>query len=399
MIPRLVTAIGACLLALAGLPAAPVGAVSTDQSYWVPASRTLTLHGHGYGHGHGMSQYGAQGAAKAGLTYQQILAFYYPGTTLSTATGKLRVLITSDTTSDVVVDSAAGLSLRDLGAGRTYDLPTTSGATRWRLAVDARNRSVVDYLTDTWHRWRPGGKAALVGDGQFSASGPLTLATPSGARTYRGSLRAASPTPGSADRDTVNVLPLDAYVQGVVADEMPASWSPEAVKTQAVAARTYASWSRSQNPDRYYQICDTSSCQVYGGVAAEEPRSTAAVTATARQILTSGGRPAFTQFSASNGGWTSAGSVPYLQAKPDPYDGWSGNPVHDWTVTVTAGQVERAYPSIGTLRRLRVVQRDGNGEWRGRVWSLVLDGTKADVTISGDTFKSRFGLRSSWFAG
>jgi stage II sporulation protein D len=399
MTPRLIAAIGACLLALAGLPAAPAAAMPTDQSYWVPANRSLVLHGHGFGHGHGMSQYGAQGAARAGLTYQQIVNFYYPGTSWSTVTGKVRVLITSDTTSDVVVDRASDLALRDLGTGTTYRLPSVTGATRWRVTVGDRNRSVVDYLTDTWHRWRPGGRAALVGDGEFSAPGNLTLRTPAGARTYRGALRAASPSAGSPVRDTVNVLSMDAYVQGVIADEMPASWHPEAVKAQAVAARTYATWSRGQYPNRYYQICDTSSCQVYGGVAAEDPRSTAAVTATARRILTFDGKPVFSQFSASNGGWTSTGSVPYLAAKPDPYDGHSGNPVHDWTATLTADQIERAYPSLGTLRRLQVVRRDGNGEWNGRVWTLILDGTNADVTVSGDSFRSQFGLRSTWFAG
>jgi stage II sporulation protein D len=91
--------------------------------------------------------------------------------------------------------------------------------------------------------------------------------------------------------------------------------------------------------------------------------------------------------------------VPYLTAKADPYDGYSGNSVHDWTETLTADRIERAYPAVGTLRRLQVVRRDGNGEWNGRVWTLVLDGTNADVTVSGDSFRSQFGLRSTWFAG
>ena len=58
---------------------------------------------------------------------------------------------------------------------------------------------------------------------------------------------------------------MDDYVQGVVPAEMPASWEPEAVQAQAVAARTYAAWHRARSGDRYYQICDTTSCQVYGG--------------------------------------------------------------------------------------------------------------------------------------
>ena len=359
--------------------------------------RTVTLVGHGFGHGHGMSQYGAQGAAKQGVDYQRIVDFYYPGTTWSTVTGRVRVLVTADTTTDVVVGATSGLTLRDLGSGTTYTLPRPRGVTRWRITVGARNKSVVSYLTGTWHAWKPGGKASLVGDGEFRGSTPLTLYTPSGTRTYRGALRSASPKPGSAARDTVNVLSMDNYVRGVIPSEMPASWQPEAVKAQAVAARTYATWSRAQYPDRYYQICDTSSCQVYRGYSSEDPRSNAAVSATARRILAYGGKPAFTQFSSSSGGWTSAGSVPYLAARSDPYDDYAGNPVHDWSVTLKALAIERAYPALGTLQGIRITRRDGNGDWGGRVWTLVLDGSRKDVTVSGDSFRARFGLRSSWF--
>ena len=394
---------GACAAVLAGavlaagVPAAPATAVSTDQTYWVPVNGQVVVRGHGYGHGHGMSQYGAEGAALQGLDYRKIVDFYYPGTSWSTVTGKVRVLITGDTTPDVMVSPADGLTLRDLGDGATYTLPQTKGVKRWRINVAADHQSVVGYLTSVWHRWNPPGKQELAGDGEFSASGPLTLWTPSGPHTYRGILRSASPSQGSADRDTVNVVSMDQYVEGVVPYEMPASWKPEAVKAQAVAARTYAAWSRAQAPRRYYQICDTWSCQVYGGFSGEDSRSNDAVSATARQILTYRGTPAFAQFGSSSGGWTAAGSAPYLPAKADPYDGFSGNPVHAWSTTVDTGALERSYPSIGTLQRIQVVSRDGHGAWRGRVYSLVLDGSSGDVTISGETFRSLYGLRSTWF--
>ncbi|MGN6130655.1 MAG: SpoIID/LytB domain-containing protein [Nocardioidaceae bacterium] len=393
---------GACLSSLVtvvavGVGTSPAGAVSTAQSFQVPGSKTLVVRGHGFGHGHGMSQYGAEGAAAQGLDYRQIAGFYYPGTAWSEVRGNVRVLISADTTRDVIVSPAAGLKLRDLGSGTTYPLPDIAGVNRWRLNVGAGNATVVGYRTDRWHRWSPGGRPALVGDGQFSASGPLTLWAPDGPHRYRGALRAASPAAGSADRDTVNVLSVDSYLKGVVPQEMPASWRPEAVKAQAVAARTYAAWSRGQDSRRYYQICDTTSCQVYGGYDAEDPRSNAAVDATARQILTYQGRPAFTQFSSSDGGWTSAGSVPYLPARQDPYDGFAGNPVHDWTAKVDATRLERAYPAIGSLQRIDVVSRDGNGDWSGRGGTMVLRGTKADRTLSGDDFRFMFGLRSSWF--
>ena len=390
---------GACaLLATTALTAPSAQAMTVNQYAAVPAARTVTVSGHGFGHGHGMSQYGAQGAARQGLTYRQIVDFYYPGTTWSQVTGLVRVLITSDTTNDLVVGVAPGLTLRDLGNGTTYQLPTPAGVTKWRITVGAGNHSVVSYYASGWKSWRPGGRADLVGDGQFRASTPLTLFTPSGTRRYRGSLRSASPSPGSAARDTVNVLSMDKYVRGVIPSEMPPSWLPEAVQAQAVAARSYATWSRAQYPSRYYQICDTSSCQVYGGAGVEDARSNAAVTATAKRILTYDGAPAFTQFSSSSGGWTSAGSVPYLTAEADPYDDYTGNPVHDWSTTLKAAVVERAYPAVGTLLGVRVTRRDGNGEWGGRVWTLVLHGSRQDVTVSGDAFRGRFGLRSALFS-
>jgi SpoIID/LytB domain protein len=383
------------------MPGAPTAALATSQPYPVPAGRVYTVLGHGYGHGHGMSQYGAYGAARKGLRARGILRFYYPGTALRALrpgpASRLRVLLSEDTTRDVVVSPADGLVVRDLGSGAAYRLPRLSGVTRWRLNVSA-GRTVVGYRTSTWHRYRPGGRAVLAGDGQLAADEPLRLWTPSGSRTYRGALRAASPGRGSADRDTVNVVTLDAYVRGVLPAEMPPSWSLEALKAQAVAARTYAAWSKAQSPRARYHVCDTSACQVYRGTSAEHPRADAAVAATSRRILRHSGRPAFTQFSASSGGWTAAGSRPYLVARADPYDGHAANPVHDWSVRLGAARIERAYPRIGRLRRLVVTRRDGNGQWGGRVKRIVLDGRRRDVALSGDAFRSVFGLRSTWFA-
>ncbi len=380
---RVATVVVAATVA-ATLVAAPGTASRTvNQAYAVPSDGLLRLTGHGFGHGHGMSQYGAQGAAKQGRTHQQILAFYYPGTTLGSTTGTIRVLISADTDHDVRVVPASGLAVRQVG-GSSYALPTTSGIKTWRLSV-VGGKTVVSYDNGSWHSWR-----TLSGDGEFYRSGVVTLRVSGTTKNYRGAMRL---TGGR----TVNVVGIDDYVRGVVAREMPASWQAAALRAQAVAARTYGAFDRNAHSTRSYQTCDTTSCQVYGGAASEDSRSNAAVTATARQVLTYGGKPAFTQFGSSSGGWTSAGSMPYLQAKSDPYDGFSGNPVHTWTKTVTRGAVQKAWPSLGTLTRVVVTQRDGNGDWYGRVEKLVLDGTKNNVTVSGDTFRSRFGLRSSWF--
>lgn len=373
---------------LAGLVALPAPAHATDR-WSVPSEGSVTITGHGFGHGRGMSQYGAQGAARQGRTHAEILDFYYPGTTRGQAGGRVSVLISADTTDDLVVRTRRGLTVRDLKARQQWVLPA-NGARRWRVATNRRGVTRVAYRTDRWHRWR-----TLSGDAEFAAGGrPVTLVTPTGARPYRGRLRHAS-APGGG-HDTVNVLRLDAYLRGVVPLEIPATWSPEAVRAQAVAARTYAAYERAHPRARHAQLCDTTSCQVYGGVAAEHPASTAAIVATRGTVLLAGGKPAFTQFSSSSGGWTAAGSMPYLRAVEDPYDGWSGNPVHSWTVRLDASRIERAWPRIGDLHTIRVAARDGNGEWGGRVRSLVLTGTGGSVTVTGDTFRTTLGLRSTY---
>ncbi len=378
-------------------------AAHADQTYYVPISKSWTITGHGYGHGHGLSQYGAQGAALKGLTYNQIIDFYYPGTTWTTAKGLVRVLISADYTSDLQVRPQKGLTIHDLTTDRRWTLPERTGVDRWRVAAVRRGSVVQFHNARGWHGWALPGKQTLIrGAAEFTASSNvLTLLVPGGAdvtgKRYRGALRSVPPYQGSTDRDTVNVLTMDSYVRGVVPYEMPASWAPAALRSQAVAARTYAAWQRAQNPRRYYQICDTTACQVYGGVSAEQASTNQAVRGTARRILSYRGRPAFTQFSSSSGGWTSAGSVPYLPAKRDPYDKFEANANHTWKVTVSAAALERSHPEIGTLQDVRVTSREGHGMWGGRVLQLVLNGSRGTAYLTGDDFRWAYELRSAWF--
>ncbi|MEJ7796524.1 MAG: SpoIID/LytB domain-containing protein [Nocardioides sp.] len=357
----------------------------------VPEKATITIKGHGYGHGHGMSQYGAEGAAREGLSFEQIAEFYYPGTTWGSAKGRIRVQITADTTDDLIVVTRKGLTLRDLGSGETFELPDKS-ASRWRVMRTGDGSNRVSFYTDHWRAWR-----TLKGEGAFTAGGePVTLVTPSGNMPYRGRLAALTPADASAARVTVNTLRLEQYLRGVVPLEIPALWTPAAVQAQSVAARTYASYERAHPRASIFDICDTWSCQVYGGVDVEHPASDDAITATRRKILRYDGEPAFTQFGSSSGGWTSAGSVPYLTARADPYDGWSGNPNHDWSEKVSDAGFESAWPGLGNLKRIVVGSRDGNGDWGGRVRTLRLVGSKSTITVSGDTMRSTLGLRSTW---
>lgn len=350
----------------------------------------ITVQTWGWGHGKGLSQYGAQNrATDGGQTYREIVEHYYPGTAWGTATGTLRVLLTGDTSDDVVVDPRSNLQVRSDGQGGPLVLPSTVNeklVTRWRITGSGTD-SVIWYRISRWKQWK-----TVPGDAAFSARGrPITLYTPDGPHQYRGALRSAS-TP--AGRDTVNVLDLEVYVKGVIAREMPSYWAAEALKSQAIAARTYAAYERADAGARYYDLCDTSHCQVYGGVADEHAPTTLAVQATRGEIVTYDGEPAFTQFSASNGGYSAAGSFPYLVAEVDPYD--HGYPNDPKTTTFTADQVTQHWTDLGDL--VSVVTQEGPaGEHGGRVVSVTVTGTQSSHTISGSTFASWFGLRSTIF--
>jgi SpoIID/LytB domain protein len=380
---------------------APLAPASADAPWAVPGDATVTVDGLGFGHGRGLSQYGALARGRAGQDYRQIVDFYYPGATWGTANGIVRVLVSGDTTTDVVVDPRTGLTVRAVAGGRPVTLPTrVSGrrVTRWRIVPAAGGRSSVDALTHRWARWR-----LLGGDAEFGAQGqPVTLRTPSGPVAYRGALRSATPADGSG-RDTVDVVGLDGYLKGVLPREVVAStWPPATLRAQAVAARTYAAYERAHVPARrHYDLCDTASCQVYGGASAEYPSTNQAVDATAGQVLTSGGTPAFTQFSASNGGWSVAGSAtqPYLVAQPDPYDHYDPDGVDGdgWRTPLTSAAIERAY-GIDDLTGLAVETRDGKGQWGGRAVTVRLTSAKGWTdTVTGDSFRRRLGLRSTFF--
>ncbi len=396
----------ASLAVLAAAAAAAVVAVPPAQ-----AATGVLVEGRGYGHGRGMSQWGAYGAADAGLDWTQILAFYYPGTARSgTGTGPVRVLLSGDTGADVHVQAATGLSLRS--GGQVGALPTGSRYDAWRLVRPAAGAAPVLQRLDAgvWATVTP--PVPVSGDTGFVLPGGVVrLVLPSGTAVgYRGEVRAVPE--GTTGLRSVAVLDMEAYLRGVVPAEMPAAWHEQALRAQSVAARSYAARLRAGAAGKAWDLCDTTACQVFKGTgtyaadgtlvtSAEHPRTDAAIAATAGTVLTwtAGGTTsvAFTEFSAANGGATAAGSVPYQVAKADPYDGRIPSTAHAWTTTVPVATVERAYPGIGTYRSITVLARNGLGEWGGRVTSVRVSGSRGSVTVTGDALRSALGLKSAWF--
>ena len=386
---------GLLVLSVAGIGQGAAAATTTS-GLQVPDNAVITIDGRGFGHGHGLSQYGAEGAARRGLSARQILHFYYPGTRTGRHAGRVNVLITAGIGKPTTVVARPGLKVHDLMKGTTTPVPVrgpASKATRWRMAGNGAGGTAVSYRTGGWHVWRN-----LPGNGEFRSSGAsLTLVVGGSRTTYRGTLRSLAPVSRATHRITVNRVSLEGYVRGVVPREMPASWHQAALQAQAVAARTYAAFESGDPYDTRFNLCDTSSCQVYGGRSAEVSRTNKAVAKTSGQVRLHHGEPAFTQFSASNGGWVADGGQPYLVAEKDPYDGWSGNLVHTWSTAVTSKAIEKAYPAVGNLQSISVTQRDGNGQWNGRALTMKLTGSRGTVTPTGDEFRGALGLRSTWF--
>jgi SpoIID/LytB domain protein len=411
-------------IALSGLLASlVVGIVTTatpaaaDEVAERPADGVFSIEGHGWGHGRGMSQWGAQGAASLGIPAEQIVSTYYPGTARAVLDpAPIRVQLSSDEGRDLQVQPATGLTVTDLSTGTSSVLP--SGPSRWRVVVDSAGLHVQSLSGSTWSPYALGGGTTHGGPVRFSGPTFVRVDYPNGtSRDYRGGVQAVKTS--ATGMASVVVLSLEDYLLGVVPREAPSGWRPAALQAQAIAARSYSANKRDRvGGAGHWDICDTTACQVFGGsrlytasgTTELEPASTTeAVRATAGVVRTYGGKPIFAEFSSSNGGWSTTGDFPYLKAQRDDWDGVAPNSVHSWKASLRATDLEKRFPAVGTLKRIRVTARDGNGAWGGRVKSVVLEGvssTGAATSVSttgAGVYSARTwpanpdGLKSSWW--
>jgi SpoIID/LytB domain protein len=282
-----------------------------------------------------------------------------------------------------------------------------SGSTRWRLVPRGSGLALQRLNGASWANVN----TVLPASADFARNSGLVRYYRSSATTidYRGTVGAVRSGSGVIP---VNRVGLDNYTRGVIPREMPASWQAEAVKAQAVAARSYARYAFEHNSAQPYDICDTTACQVYGGAAQylngvsnsihEEAASNAAVVATSNRVLTYATRTIFAEFSASNGGITSSGNQPYFLTKADPYDNAaSGDPYLSWTETVTASSVADYY-GLKQVTEIDITAREGGRLWGGLVKSalvrgLASNGSSTSLTVTGADLASAMGLSYRYF--
>jgi len=349
------------------------------------AASRLVIRGAGFGHGIGMSQYGAYGLSLQGVGYQAILARYYTGTALAQVASQpeVRVLLQSGQRK-VTFSGADRLGTQALDPATTYNVVRGGSGLVIRQGTKSLFTTAPPLRVDA-----PAGGALLL-------SGTSQPGVTNG--RYRGALELR---PAGNGINAINAIGLEDYVRGVVSAESPSAWPAEALKAQAVAARTYAITARAGSiSDGFDQYADTRS-QMYRGVAAERPSTDAAVAATAGQVVTYNGQPVTTYFFSTSGGKTEniensfvgATPQPWLKGVDDPYDSFA--PRHRWTpITLTTAQVKAKLRGLvqGKFKRIKVLQRGVSP----RIVRAQVVGTKGTTNVTGPQLRTRFGLFDTW---
>lgn len=223
-----------------------------------------------------------------------------------------------------------------------------------------------------------------------------------GIRPYRGIIE-LRPTP--AGRLTVvNELDLEEYLYGVVKMEMDPRWPSEALKAQAVAARTLALYSLNRFQAEGYDVRATTDSQVYGGVLAEDPRTSAAVDETHGIVMTYQGRPILAVYHSDSGGHTESseyvwgGNYPYLRGVPDPYANDAAG--HEWVSRIDLPAMEERLRRAGKpISGLIGIENVGLSP-SGRVLTVHLLTNRGPVELKATEFRALVGsdsLRSTLF--
>jgi len=248
-----------------------------------------------------------------------------------------------------------------------------------------------------------GGKVRLSGSSESPASGfSIICADESDRLTYGGSsyrfiIRVVV---SGGSLTVVNVVPIEQYLYGVVPGEMPSNWPMEALKAQAVAARTYAFRCLGQYPSLPFDVYDTTMDQVFGGTESEVASTTRAVQETQGMLCAYNGTPIKAYYHAASGGWTAEGEdvfrgdLPYCRPVPS-----RDSTIYRWTYPITpsslASKLRTAGHDVGTISRvwIHVYSEDGRAEKLKIVNSrgvLLITGRQLRRALGASNIKSMY---------
>ncbi len=396
----------------------PFSGAPASTSSSVERAGGFTFFGSGFGHGIGMSQWGSYGLAKQGWPHVRILKNFYRGTKVvrdPNPVRKLRIGITYDR-SITHIGARSGPVRLWIGKPRGTAVGRIPAGKTWTVKATAKGYAIRD------------GAGKLIGGKAWGGSAFDLFATyaNTGARVFVKEADAVSGVGyaynrahlefnlyrggGSWQQRIIVPITMEQYLYGI--GEMPSSWPAEALQTQAVAARTFATYTTRNYAIRGYCNCDLTdgaNDQVYIGYNKEGgamgSRWVRAVKATTRQIVTRGdGKVIQAFFAASNGGHSDAVedvwhggnpafAVSYLKAECDPGEYTGANPWTDWKRTLTASALtSRLSPYTGGIGRVTGFPKVRRGRG-GRIISATVEGTSGRSSITGSQLK---GAVSAW---
>jgi stage II sporulation protein D len=340
------------------------------------ASVRWVVAGHGFGHGVGMSQYGAYGYARHGKGYRFILGHYYSGTTIGQLSGPRIVRVLLDISAgDVGFSGATSACGKALDPDRDYEAHRVGPGVKLRSS---------------------GGRAIAACGHELRAAGRGQIAI-AGVGTYRGALEVVPTNSNAGALNAVNAVPVDQYVKGVIPNESPPSWPQAELRSQAVAARSFALTGGVGGNG--FDLYDDTRSQVYEGMTSETAATNEAADATRGQVVIYGRKIAETFFSACSGGHTESVQnvffgppIPYLVGVPDPYDG--ACPLHTWKLEFSGPEISSRLGAYleGRLKQVVVTKRGVSP----RIVEAKLIGTGGVTKIRGDQLESALGGYSTW---
>ena len=213
-----------------------------------------------------------------------------------------------------------------------------------------------------------------------------------GSSWYRGRTQLV---PTSKGLTAVNHVDLEQYLYSVLGSEMSANWPAEALKAQAVAARSYVLYKRQSSGKSIYDVGDTTTWQVYKGVQTEAPGTHTAVNSTAGQVMTYNGKIILAVFHAASGGHTEnvediwSQPLPYLRGVPD-YD--RGTPTYQWVKTFSKSELSQRL-GVSNVSAL-IPERTSR---YGRILRMKVVGSSGTKYVTGSQLSEALGLKSTRF--
>ncbi len=378
---------------------------------------SIRFYGRGSGHGVGLSQWGARGRALAGQMSSDILAAYFSSTSVGAISPlhAVRVLLLSS------FSAAASKPLKIHGRSGAWTIDGVTGTFPSNAALTAwRTSAVVSGVTKvTWHLHvvASDGTTVLYDGAAAGSSAVIRPADPTSLlqldskgstyTMYRGRLTLLFHT---SYVNVVNTVGIDDYLKGVVPAEMPASWPTEALKAQAIVARSWTAKHLRSATTSSYDVYDDSRSQVYRGVRGENAAVTALIASQPGAVLFYGTGIVNAFYSSAAGGWTennedafvpasgviSSTPLPYLRGHDDRAPGGTAYdaaaPGFTWhTAALTHAQLNAilgadSRTSVGTVTKLDLTHRGVSG----RLYCVIIYGTTGTKRVSGDVFRAVF---------